>query len=97
MLFQFKIFNIFSGKVLTNTLFFAIILKSTMIDAGMAQSVEHVIGNDEVTSSNLVTSSKKGTSAMQMCLFWSCQLLTEMYHTKCEAFFVLSSNPVIDY
>ena len=59
MLFQFKIFNIFSGKVLTNTLFFAIILKSTMIDAGMAQSVEHVIGNDEVTSSNLVTSSRK--------------------------------------
>ncbi len=27
--------------------------------AGMAQSVEHVIGNDEVTSSNLVTSSRK--------------------------------------
>ena len=26
----------------------------------MAQQVEHVIGNDEVTSSNLVTSSKKG-------------------------------------
>ena len=65
-----------------------------MIDAGMAQSVEHVIGNDEVTSSNLVTSSRKGTSAKQMCLFWSCQLLTEMYHTKCEAFFVLSSNLV---
>ena len=28
----------------------------------MAQSVEHVIGNDEVTSSNLVTSSKKSNS-----------------------------------
>ena len=38
--------------------------KSTMIDAGMAQSVEHVIGNDEVTSSNLVTSSKKGISTL---------------------------------
>ena len=35
-----------------------------MIDAGMAQSVEHVIGNDEVTSSNLVTSSKKGISTL---------------------------------
>ena len=29
-------------------------------DAGMAQSVEHVIGNDEVISSNLITSSKSG-------------------------------------
>ena len=27
-------------------------------NAGMAQSVEHVIGNDEVISSNLITSSK---------------------------------------
>ena len=27
--------------------------------AGIAQSVEHVIGNDEVISSNLITSSKK--------------------------------------
>ena len=45
-------------------LFFAIMFKSTMIDAGMAQSVEHVIGNDEVTSSNLVTSSKKGISTL---------------------------------
>ena len=27
--------------------------------AGMAQSVEHVIGNDEVISSILITSSKK--------------------------------------
>ena len=31
----------------------------------MAQSVEHVIGNDEVTSSNLVTSSKKGVSSTE--------------------------------
>ena len=30
--------------------------------AGMAQSVEHVIGNDEVISSILITSSKKRTS-----------------------------------
>ena len=28
-------------------------------DAGMAQSVEHVIGNDEVISSILITSSRK--------------------------------------
>ena len=28
-------------------------------NAGMAQSVEHVIGNDEVISSILITSSKK--------------------------------------
>ena len=28
-------------------------------NAGMAQSVEHVIGNDEVISSNLISSSRK--------------------------------------
>ena len=40
---------------------FGIISKSSTDGAiaGMAQSVEHVIGNDEVTSSNLVTSSRK--------------------------------------
>ena len=40
---------------------FGIISKSSIDGAiaGMAQSVEHVIGNDEVTSSNLVTSSMK--------------------------------------
>ena len=37
---------------------FGIISKSHS-DAGMAQSVEHVIGNDEVISSILITSSKK--------------------------------------
>ena len=30
-------------------------------NAGMAQSVEHVIGNDEVISSILITSSKSGS------------------------------------
>ena len=35
----------------------------------MAQSVEHVIGNDEVISSILITSSRKSTSAWQMCFF----------------------------
>ena len=38
-------------------------------NAGMAQSVEHVIGNDEVISSILITSSRKSTSAKQMCFF----------------------------
>ena len=32
-------------------------------DAGMAQSVEHVIGNDEVISSILITSSKSHAKA----------------------------------
>ncbi len=32
----------------------------------MAQSVEHVLGKDEVTSSSLVSSSKKST------LLWGC-------------------------
>ena len=35
----------------------------------MAQSVEHVIGNDEVISSILITSSKKGIRKSE-CLFW---------------------------
>ena len=33
--------------------------KVVKTDAGMAQSVEHVIGNDEVISSILITSSKE--------------------------------------
>ena len=36
-----------------------IMYKSSSDNAGMAQSVEHVIGNDEVISSILITSSKK--------------------------------------
>ena len=32
--------------------------------AGIAQSVEHVIGNDEVISSNLITSSKSTANAV---------------------------------
>ena len=48
----------FSKKVLTNAFEFGIISESQDI-AGMAQSVEHVIGNDEVISSILITSSKK--------------------------------------
>ncbi len=36
----------------------------------MAQSVEHVIGNDEVISSILITSSKKRTSQeVRFCLY----------------------------
>ena len=47
--------KIFFKKGLTNAFCFGIITKSR--DAGMAQSVEHVIGNDEVISSILITSS----------------------------------------
>ena len=45
--------EIFSKKLLTNPKAFGIIYHV----AGMAQSVEHVIGNDEVNSSSLITSS----------------------------------------
>ena len=38
--------------------------------AGMAQSVEHVIGNDEVISSILITSSRKKHICEQMCFFY---------------------------
>ena len=44
-------------KDLTKPKTFDIITESHS-DAGMAQSVEHVIGNDEVISSILITSSK---------------------------------------
>ena len=47
-------------KGLTNRILFGIIYKSSRERrfADMAQSVEHVIGNDEVISSNLIISSK---------------------------------------
>ena len=35
----------------------------------MAQSVEHVIGNDEVISSILITSSKKGKTDLRFAFF----------------------------
>ena len=50
----------FSKNLLTKARWFDIISKSEISDAGMAQSVEHVIGNDEVISSILITSSRKG-------------------------------------
>ena len=43
---------------MTNTKGFAIIYESQDV-AGMAQLVEHVIGNDEVISSTLIASSKR--------------------------------------
>ena len=44
-------------------------------NAGMAQSVEHVIGNDEVISSILITSSKKARLHTQACFFSFIQVL----------------------
>ena len=38
--------------------------------AGMAQSVEHVIGNDEVISSILITSSKKAIAIAVAFFGW---------------------------
>ena len=39
-------------------------------NAGMAQLAEHVIGNDEVISSNLITSSKKSIAIAVDFLFF---------------------------
>ena len=39
--------------------------------ADMAQEVEHVLGKDEVTSSNLVSSSKK-PNAVALGFFYAC-------------------------
>ena len=61
--------KIFFKKGLTNAFCFGIITKSR--DAGMAQSVEHVIGNDEVISSILITSSKvKDRRTYVLRSFW---------------------------
>ena len=51
---------------------FGIISKSSTDGAiaGMAQSVEHVIGNDEVTSSNLVSSSKNKDRRKTVFIFY---------------------------
>ena len=51
----------------------------------MAQSVEHVIGNDEVISSILITSSKKSASAKADALFLTKFALTgNVYHFPCD-------------
>ena len=64
--------NYFLKKVLTNAFGFGIISESQDI-AGMAQSVEHVIGNDEVISSILITSSKNPTqSGWIFCFYLLC-------------------------
>ena len=45
-----------------------VIICESHVDAGMAQSVEHVIGNDEVISSILITSSKsRGQPSSGFC------------------------------
>ena len=45
--------------------------------ADMAQSVERVLGKDEVTSSNLVISSKKTDRQSRLSVFFV--LITELY------------------
>ena len=60
-------------KLLTKYFLFDIIYKSSRNSgdfAGMAQSVEHVIGNDEVISSILITSSKKPPKIWEVFLFF---------------------------
>ena len=59
MIFSKNILNKNCEKLLTKKEISVIITKSQV--AGMAQSVEHVIGNDEVISSILITSSKSPT------------------------------------
>ena len=48
----------FIKKLLTNQFKSVIIYRSIAVDAAMAQSVERVLGKDEVPSSNLGSSSK---------------------------------------
>ncbi len=56
-----KIFENILQNLLTKHAKFDIIIRSNR-HAGMAQLVEHVIGNDEVISSTLITSSRSPTS-----------------------------------
>ncbi len=44
----------------------------------MAQVAEHVLGKDEVTSSNLVISSKKRTPCNGVSFFWSWAFATSL-------------------
>ncbi len=62
----------FLKKLLTNACESVIITKS-QANAGMAQSVEHVIGNDEVISSILITSSRRSTVITVLFLFYLLQ------------------------
>ncbi len=65
-----------SKKGLTNGKKFDIIVRSTVkksIFAGMAQLVEHVIGNDEVISSTLIASSRNRIAIAVRFLFFCFQ------------------------
>ena len=42
------------------------------VDAAMAQLVEHILGKDEVPSSNLGSSSNRSTPSGVLLCFWSC-------------------------
>ena len=65
---------------------FGIISKSSTDGAiaGMAQSVEHVIGNDEVISSILITSSNKATQSGCFIFFVLRQIMNKK--KKAQAF-----------
>ena len=56
----------------------------------MAQSVEHVIGNDEVISSILITSSRKATQSG--CFSFSYKK-PKAFSTVGEGFFIWKFNP----
>ena len=58
-----------------------IMYKSSSDNAGMAQSVEHVIGNDEVISSILITSSKSPLQSQRaFCVFTSTLVCHQIYY-----------------
>ena len=48
----------------------SVIIHESQDNAGMAQLVEHVIGNDEVISSTLITSSKEEAFTERWKPFW---------------------------
>ena len=58
-----------------------IIIKSPKY-AAMAQVVEHVLGKDEVTSSNLVSSSKKDFAEMQSPFLFRLFTSRQAYHSS---------------
>ena len=52
------------------------VAEQTMEDADVAQSVERILGKDEVTSSNLVSSSKKHLKSSD---FWCFLLISATF------------------
>ncbi len=76
-------------KRLANTRLFGynmdVALTRQYIYADVAQSVEHLIGNEEVGSSNLLISSKRKTLRSECFFFWNRGKIRTAYFTNYQS------------